>query len=64
MGLDAGVVERCCQQTPTLARIYLETLMAERADLYSRVLPSGLPIPIGIDPFPVDDNIPGDEGIS
>ena len=48
---------------PTPARISLETLTAEREDLYTHVPPPGLPITIEVDPFPVDDNILGEEYI-
>ena len=48
---------------PPLARISLETLTAERAELYAHVLPPRRTIPIDVSPFPVDDNIPGEEDI-
>ena len=62
MGPDVGVVQRCGQQTPTPARISLETLMAERAELYAHVLPPGRSIPVEVAPFPVYYNIPGGGG--
>ena len=63
MGPGVGVVQRCFQQTPTPSSVSLQTLTAERAELYTPVPPLLLPIPIEIDPLPVDDNIPEEEDI-
>ena len=49
---------------PPPVRISVDTMMAELADLYAQVLPSGKPIIIEVDPFSVDDNIQGEEDIS
>ena len=49
---------------PPLACVFLETLKAERVELYSHVLPPGIPIPIEVAPLPVDENILGEEEIS
>ena len=48
---------------PPPAHIYLETLVAEHAELYAHIPPPGWPIPIEVAPFPVDDNIPGEDDI-
>ena len=42
----------------------METLTAERAELYAHVLPLGRPIPIKVAPFPVGDIILGGEDIA
>ena len=44
---------------PPPARISLETLTTERAELYAHVPPPGRPIPIKVSLFPVDITIPG-----
>ena len=49
---------------PPLSRVSLETLTAERADLYTHVTPPGRPIPIEVAPFQMDENILGEEDIS
>ena len=49
---------------PPPARVSLETLTEERADLYAHVPPPGRHIPIEVGPFPVDENIMGEEYIS
>ena len=46
------------------ARISLETLTLERVELYAHIPPPGQHITIEVDPFSVDDNIPGEEDIS
>ena len=46
------------------ARISLETLTAERVELYAHVPLSGRPIPIEVAPFPVYDNITVEEDIA
>ena len=43
--------------------ISLDTLTAERADLYTHVQTPGQPISIDVASFPVDYNIPGEEDI-
>ena len=48
---------------PPPARISLETLTAERAEIYAYVPPPGRPITIEVAPFPVNDNILGEEDI-
>ena len=48
---------------PAPVRISLETLTAERVELYSHALPPGQSITIEVDLFPVYDNIPGGGGI-
>ena len=49
---------------PPLARVSLETLTAERAELYAHIPPPGRPITIEVSPFPVDENILGEEDIA
>ena len=49
---------------PNLERISLETLTEEHAELYAHVQSPGRPIPIKVGPFPMDDNILGEEDIS
>ena len=49
---------------PPLAHISLETLAAERVELYAHAPPPGRPIPIEGAPFPVDDTIPGGGGVA
>ena len=49
---------------PLPEHISLETLTAERAELYSHVAPPGRTIPIKMAPFPVDDTILGEEDIA
>ena len=49
---------------PTLARVYLETLVEERAELYAHFPPPGRPILIEVAPFPVDDKISWEEEIA
>ena len=49
---------------PPPAHISLETLIAERADLYAHIPPPGRPITIEVAPLPVDDNILGEGEIS
>ena len=51
-------------RTPPPIFISLDTLTAERAELYVHVPPPGRPIPIEVSPLPVDDNILGEEEIS
>ena len=48
---------------PPLARVSLETLMAECAELYNCISTPGRTIPIEVTPFPVDENIPEKEDI-
>ena len=38
--------------------------MAESSDLYDHVPPPGRPILLKVEPFPVYDNIPGEEDIA
>ena len=49
---------------PPPARVSTETLTEERAELYAHVPPLGQHIPIEVPPFPVDDNIQGEEDIA
>ena len=49
---------------PPPLRISMETLTAERAELYAHVPPPWRPIPIEVAPFPIYDNIPGENDIS
>ena len=49
---------------PPPARVSLETLTEEHAELHAHVPPPGRPIPIEVSPFPVDDDILGGEDIA
>ena len=59
-----GWYRNSANRPPPPTCISLETLTADHAELYAHVPPLGQPIPIEVSPFPVDDNIPGEEGIS
>ena len=50
-------------RTPPPACISLETLTEEHGEFYAHVSSTGQPIPIEVAPFPVDDNILGEEDI-
>ena len=58
-----GCYRDAADRPPSPARISLESLTAERADLYAHVLPLRRPISIKVFPFLVDDNNPGEEDI-
>ena len=47
-----------------MAYIFLETLPVECAELYAHALTPGRPITIKLDPFPMNDNILGEEEIT
>ena len=49
---------------PPPERVYLEALTEERVEIYAHNPPPRQPIPIEVAPFPVYDNIPGEEEIS
>ena len=46
---------------PPPTRVAISTMTAERVKLYQNVPPPGHPIPVGVQPVPVDDSIPEDE---
>ena len=58
-----GWYRDAANRPPSTPRVSLETLMAERAELYSRIMPQRQPLPIEVALFPVDDNILGEEVI-
>ena len=49
---------------PPPAIVDVATMKAERVKLYRRVPPMGQPIPVGVQPFVVDDSIPEDKEIA
>ena len=49
---------------PPPDHVSLENLTAKCVELYTHVLPPGIHIFIEVAPFPVDDNIPGEEEIA
>ena len=49
---------------PPPARVAIATMTAERVELYRPVPPLGQPIPVGVQPFLVDDSILEDEEIA
>ena len=49
---------------PPPARVAIATMTAERVELYRHVPPLGQPIPVGVQPFLVDDSILEDEEIA
>ena len=51
------------RRPPPPARVSPETLPKECAEIYAHVPPPGRPITIDVAPFPVDDNITGEEEI-
>ena len=46
---------------PPPTRVAISTMTAESVDLYQNVLPSGQPIPMGVQPFPMENSIPEDK---
>ena len=59
-----GWYRYAANRPPPTARVSLETLTEECADLYTYVPPPGKIIAIEVPDFPVDDNILGGEDIS
>ena len=50
-------------RAPPPARLFLESIMVDRVDLYRYVPPPGENIPVSVEPFPVDDSIPTEDYI-
>ena len=59
-----GWYRDAADRPPPPASISLDTLTEERSEIYTHVPPLGRPIPIYVYLFPVDENIPGEGGIS
>ena len=49
---------------PPPSRVAIATMMSERVDIYRHVPPPGQLIPVGLQPFLVDNYIPEDEEIA
>ena len=50
-----GWYRTAVDRAPPPARVTLEQITVERMELYSYVPPSGVNIPISVEPFPVSD---------
>ena len=61
MGPDVGVAKGYVQQTPTPGAYIPGYPDSGTCGAIHHVPLTGRPIPIDMDPFPVNDNIPGEE---
>ena len=47
-----------------LARVAIATMMSKRVELYCHIPPLGQTLPVGMQPFPMENSIPEDEEIA
>ena len=59
-----GWYKNSVDSPPLHARVAVATMTAERFDMYRHVPPPVQPIPVGVQPFPVNDSIPEDKDIA
>ena len=59
-----GWYKKAVDRPPPLSRVDIATMMAERVELYRYIPPPGHPIPVGLQPFQVDESILEDKYIA